>query len=168
MIWYFLRHLTLSLFFLNLLLFVFVRKMLRNQFHQIVARLKHFKSCLGFPPCAAVEIFRSAFCFLKELLLSFILFSLSFSLYDSRCVLSYYWLYSLLICFVWNAAGLFLSSFFLLIAAVVSFHLFEFVRKCARVCVCVSPPPLSVLFSSSTTCAPHHKQKNFTQQQNNT
>uniref|UniRef100_A0A8D8KHJ8 (northern house mosquito) hypothetical protein n=1 Tax=Culex pipiens TaxID=7175 RepID=A0A8D8KHJ8_CULPI len=50
-------------------------------------------------------------------------------------------------------------QFFLLIAAVVSFHLFGFVRKCALVCVCVSPPPLSVLFSSSTTCAPHHKQK---------
>lgn len=141
MIWYFLRHLTLSLFFLNLLLFVFVRKMLRNQFHQIVARLKHFKSCLGFPPCAAVEIFRSAFCFLKELLLSFILFSLSFSLYDSRCVLSYYWLYSLLICFVWNAAGLFLSSFFFINCC--SCEL-SFVWVCEKVCSCVR-----VRFSSS-------------------
>lgn len=168
MIWYFLRHLTLSLFLFNLLLFVFVRKMLRINFIRLSRVWNISNHVWGSPPCAAVEIFRSAFCFLKELLLSFILFSLSFSLYDSRCVLSYYWLYSLLICFVWNAAGLFLSSFFLLIAAVVSFHLFGFVRKCARVCVCVSPPPLSVLFSSSTTCAPHHKQKNFTQQQNNT
>lgn len=141
MIWYFLRHLTLSLFLFNLLLFVFVRKMLRINFIRFSRVWNISNHVWGSPPCAAVEIFRSAFCFLKELLLSFILFSLSFSLYDSRCVLSYYWLYSLLICFVWNAAGLFLSSFFFINCC--SCEL-SFVWICEKVCSCVR-----VRFSSS-------------------
>lgn len=87
MIWYFLRHLTWSLF---LLTFVFTFNC-EGQFHQIFARWKlsyHFSHKIGeFPSCASVEIFRSAF--LKELLLSFILFSSFYLIHFSYC-----WLYT--------------------------------------------------------------------------
>lgn len=147
MIWYFLRHLTWSLF---LLTFVFTFNC-EGQFHQIFARGKHFHHFFtqekGFPSCASVEIFRSAF--LKELLLSFILFSTFYLIH-----FSYYWLYTVYyyFCeFFWNAAGLFLSSFNCCVYVFTKLWNIRWIRICEKLCsflfsvwVQLSPPPLSV------------------------